>query len=506
MHTLELNSPAGDWDSLQAAVYNGANSVYLGVQFFNARRLAKNFKLEELRDIVTFAHLHQVKIYLTMNTLVRNEELTLWFKTLQQAYLAGIDAVIIQEISLAPLIKKIFPKLRIHASTQASLTNYHGINLFQELDLVVLARELIEDEIRIIRKHTKTQLEVFVHGHLCISYSGQCLISSLIGKRSGNRGICASSCRKPYNNEGYLISAKDLLLANNIDRIYHLGINAVKIEGRMKSPEYVGITTKTYRQQIDAAAQHKFRPLTIEQTDNIKIEFNRDFTSGFFAGNKTIVGIDMPMNRGVPLGIIRTGELQLIQNLSQFDGVGYWHPRQKGKFSGGFAKKILLAGREVHFAPKGSYVILPSPHFVNGARVFLTSRNHGQAVLASSDSSPDSQFEVQIIAKAGQPLQFKSAFGSASSEIALQQAKNQQLTLEQLQTELGKSSRLGIPWQISSYELKEVFLPKRFLHKAREQLEEFVRQKYLAERQALPLVLPVIPLATLPPPSRLIAT
>src|SRR3989344_1204486 len=183
MHQLELNSPAGDWDCLKAAIYNGASSVYLGIKFFNARRLAKNFSLQELKDAVFFAHLHEVKIYLTLNILVRNEELPLWFKTLEEAYLAGIDAVIIQEISLAPMIKQAFPGLRIHASTQASLMNYQAINQFPDLDLVVLARELTYTEIKSIREHTNKELEVFVHGHLCISYSGQCLISSLIGKR-----------------------------------------------------------------------------------------------------------------------------------------------------------------------------------------------------------------------------------------------------------------------------------------------------------------------------------
>ncbi|MEK6809858.1 MAG: peptidase U32 family protein, partial [Nanoarchaeota archaeon] len=227
MHKLKLNSPVGDWDCLKAAVYNGANSVYLGIKFFNARRLAKNFSLEELKDAVFFAHLHGVKVNLTFNTLVRNEELSMWFKTLEQAYLAGIDAVIIQEIFLASLIKRSFPGLKVHASTQASLMNYRGIAQFHDVDLVVLARELNQAEIKIIREHTDKELEVFVHGHQCISYSGQCLISSLIGKRSGNRGICASSCRKSYNKEGYLISAKDLMLANSIDKIYQLGIDAV---------------------------------------------------------------------------------------------------------------------------------------------------------------------------------------------------------------------------------------------------------------------------------------
>ncbi len=477
-HQLELNSPVGDWDCLKAAVYNGANSVYLGIKFFNARRLAKNFSLEELKDVVFFAHLHGVKVYLTMNTLVRNEELPMWLKTLEQAYLAGIDAIILQEIFLAPLIKKSFPGLRIHASTQASLMNYRGIKQFPELDLVVLARELNQAEIKNIRVHTKKELEVFVHGHLCISYSGQCLISSLIGKRSGNRGVCASSCRKNYNNDGYLISAKDLMLANSIDRIYQLGINAVKIEGRMKSPEYVATTTKTYRQQIDAATKRHFKPITTQQIDNLKMGFNRDFTSGFFENNSSIVGKEMPMNRGIYLGTVYQGMILLEHDLDLLDGVGFWHPRFEGKLKGGIAYKIIRDGEEVTHARQGDWVKIPSPYFFNTAQVYLTSRNAGKNILEEQKLN----LPLKIIAKLDQPLTLEYGEIIAQSPIALQAAEKHALTEEQLKSELQKSLRLGISWEIKELELENVFLPKRFLHQALEALEQQLRDKVVPPR------------------------
>ena len=478
MHKLELNSPVGDWDCLKAAVYNGANSVYLGIKFFNARRLAKNFSLEELKDAVFFAHLHSVKVYLTMNTLVRNEELPMWFKTLEQAYLAGIDAIILQEVFLAPLIKKSFPGLRIHASTQASLMNYRGIKQFPELDLVVLARELNQEEIANIRKHTKKELEVFVHCHLCISYSGQCLISSLIGKRSGNRGVCASSCRKTYNKDGYLISAKDLMLANSIDKIYKLGINAVKIEGRMKSQEYVATTTKTYRQQIDAAVKNNFKPISAQQIDNLKMGFNRDFTSGFFENNQSIVGKEMPMNRGIYLGDVYKGLVELKHDLDLMDGIGFWHPHFEGKLKGGVAYKILHEGIEVKHAKKGDKVKIPSPFFFNSAQVYLTSKNEGENILQEKFMS----LPLKVIAKVGQPFIFEYGEIVAQSPIALQAAEKHALTEEQLKSELQKSNKFGIQWEVKELELENVFLPKRFLHQTLQELEHKMREKVVPTR------------------------
>lgn len=488
MQKLELNSPAGDWDCLKAAVYNGANAVYLGIQFFNARRLASNFSLEELKDAVFFAHLHSVKVYLTLNTLVRNEELPMWFETLEKAYLAGIDAVILQELFLAPLIKKSFPGLRVHASTQASLMNYHGVNQFPEVDLVVLARELNLAEIKIIREHTDKELEVFVHGHLCISYSGQCLISSLIGKRSGNRGVCASSCRKNYNNEGYLISAKDLMLANSIDKIYRLGINAVKIEGRMKSPEYVAATAKTYRQQIDTAIKNNFKPISAQQFDNLKMGFNRDFTAGFFEDNKSIVGTEMPMNRGIFLGTIDYGMLELQHDLDLLDGIGFWHPSGEGKLKGGIAYKILREGVEVKHARKGDRVKIPSPHFRNFSQVYLTSRNGGRDILQEQLL----QLPLKITAKVDQPLTLEYDDIVAQSPIALQPAEKHALTEEQIQSELQKSSRFGIKWDIKSLELENVFLPKRFLHQTREELERKLHEKVIHPRTSHFTGVPVV--------------
>ncbi len=481
--SLALHAPAGDIDSVKAAVYNGADAVYLGVTFFNARRLAKNFTFEQLKEIIFFCHVHKVKVYLTMNTLVRNDELPLWFKTLEQAYLLGINAVIIQEVFFTPFIKKYFPELRVHASTQASFMNYHGINQFKHFDSVILARELTHEQIKNIRAHTSIELEVFVHGHVCISYSGQCLISSLIGKRSGNRGICASSCRKNYNNQGYLISAKDLFLANSVDKIYNLGINAVKIEGRMKSADYVGVATRTYRKQIDALYTRTFKPLSQEALNKLKLGFNRDFTTGFFGGNVSIVGKEMPMNRGIYLGTVYHGELRLEHELEAGDGISFWHYQNKGKLTGCIVKKIFPEGREtkeISYAKKGMMVSLPTAEFINGAQVFLTAKK----MLQNSEVSDSLiSFPVIIQGNAGKPLIFKSDDLEVFSEIPLVNAKNRQLEKEDILKELEKSNRLGISWKIRDFIIQDnLFLPKSVLRKIREALEEKVREKFVQKR------------------------
>ncbi|MBI5390363.1 U32 family peptidase [Candidatus Woesearchaeota archaeon] len=474
-HKLELNAPAGDMDCLKAAIANGADSVYLGMRLFNARRLTKNFTRDELTEAVIFAHLHGVKIYLTMNTLVRNDELQRWFTSLEEAYLAGIDAVIIQEVFLAPYIRASFPGLRIHASTQASIMNARAANLFA-IDLVVLARELTQGEIKRIRHSTTKELEVFVHGHLCISYSGQCLISSLIGKRSGNRGICASSCRKRYNDQGYLISPKDLMLGNQIDKIYDLGINAVKIEGRMKTKEYVGITTQTYRKQIDTV--HHLRPLSRQDIDLLRMGFNRDFTNGFLGGEQSIVGKEMPMNRGIALGTVNNGEMRLEHDLSRGDGISFWNKGAR-KLEGFTLHRMMVGGLEVEKARTGETISIPSRHFQEGAQVFLTSK-----ALHSAEPKPKI-LNINVLGKKDQPLVISWDHGRVASEVPLQEAKTDALDQQQVELKLSHSARWGVQWQISAWSVDSgLFLPHSMIVKMRKALEEQLKNTVIPSRKA----------------------
>src|SRR3989338_6199247 len=359
MNKLQLLSPAGSFDALKAAIHNGADAVYLGSKLFNARRLANNFTGDELKQAVQYAHLHNVKIYLTLNTLIKNHEIIALLNQISLAAQLGINALIMQDLTFAPLIKQHFPKLEIHASTQSTIMNSPSINYWKPyVDTFVLARELTKQEVKTIYEKTNANLEVFIHGHLCISYSGQCLISSLIGKRSGNRGLCASSCRKPYNGPNYLLSAKDLCMIENIQDVIASGAKTVKIEGRMKPAEYVGTTTKLYRKQIDNYYNNTPRAISQDTINQLRMAFNREFTPGYFNNEIKIVEQTYSSKRGIFLGTINNGQLTLEHDIELYDGIGIIN---HGKRTGDYIQKIIHNFQEVPSAKKGGTVKLIIP-------------------------------------------------------------------------------------------------------------------------------------------------
>ena len=262
MKKPELLSPVGDFECLKAAVQNGADSVYFGGGNFNARARATNFSGESLKEAIKYAKLRNVKTNLTLNTLIKNEEFEDAVKLAIEAYNYGIDAIIIQDLGLSKYILKYYPEIVLHASTQMTVHNLAGVKQLEEAGFsrVVLSRELDINEIKNIKENTNTELEVFIHGALCISYSGQCLLSSIVGGRSGNRGLCAQPCRLPYElldskdnkiDSGYLLSPRDLCGLEFLPELIKAGIDCFKIEGRLKSPEYVRTVTRIYRKYID---------------------------------------------------------------------------------------------------------------------------------------------------------------------------------------------------------------------------------------------------------------
>ena len=280
----ELLAPAGKPAALRAAVLNGADAVYIGEKSFSARKNAENFTKDEIRAAAEFCHIRGVKLHLALNTLVHDGELKAFEKTVCECVQCGIDAFIVQDLGAARLIREICPQIALHASTQLTAANACDVIKLQEAGFsrIVLSRELSYDEIYAIRRQTDAELEVFVHGALCISFSGKCLMSSFIGGRSGNRGECAQPCRKKYfsgGKEGYFLSPKDLCLADEIERIKQCGIDSLKIEGRMKSAEYVASAVRTYRKYLDNPA-----PLKEEDKASLTKIFMRgsDFTKGYF--------------------------------------------------------------------------------------------------------------------------------------------------------------------------------------------------------------------------------
>lgn len=339
MKNYELLAPVGDFECLKAAVQNGANAVYLGASSFSARAKATNFAGDELKEAIKYAKLRNVSVHLALNTLIKNDEFNEAIELAVNAYNAGVDAIIIQDLGLASYLRKNYPEIPLHGSTQMTVHNLEGVKQLEKLGFtrVVLSRELSIDEIKYIRENTNIELEVFIHGALCISYSGQCLLSSMIGGRSGNRGLCAQPCRLPYElieentektlslDKGYLMSPRDNFGMEYLPELIKMGIDSFKIEGRMKTPTYVGVVTKHYRKYMDLVLNNinldtpvlkemirkdleiKNPETSLTDKEEITQVFNRGgFSTGHFkpTPNKELIFKDKPNNMGIYVGTI----------------------------------------------------------------------------------------------------------------------------------------------------------------------------------------------------------
>ncbi len=346
LHVPELLSPAGSLDAVRAAVANGANAVYLGASMYNARDEGAQLTLDELAQACAIAHARGVRIYLTFNVLIKPDELADALFYLGECVDCGIDAAIVQDLGVVRLIQRVYPELEIHGSTQMTVHDAAGARVMAQLGIerVVLARENTLDDLRAIRAAVPTLgLESFVHGALCIAYSGQCFMSGMISERSANRGSCAQSCRKDYVlidnasqqelDRGFLISAKDLAAYQHLDAIARAGIGCLKVEGRKKKPEYVATVTRAYREWLDRLADGDATPPAPAEVEPLVQIFSRGFTGGMFAGR---VGRDyitraQPDNRGLPLGIVIGVDgsnvvVDVSRAINVGDGIGFEPP------------------------------------------------------------------------------------------------------------------------------------------------------------------------------------
>ena len=324
MTKVELLAPVGDWNCLKAAVQNGADAVYFGVEQFNARMYAANFNVEDMKQVIDYCKLRNVKTNLTLNTLLENCEFDNAVDLAKEAYKAGVDAIIVQDLGLAKYLIDNIPGLPIHASTQMTVHNLQGVLKLEKLgfDRVVLSRELSCEEIEYICKNCKVEIETFIHGALCICYSGQCLFSSVVGGRSGNRGKCAGPCRLPYElisenaetherksiDKGYLLSTKDLCGIAYLPRLIQAGVKCFKIEGRMKSPEYVATVTRIYRKYIDMVLNNDNFIIDEKDINDLMQVFNRGgFSDGHLDSkhNRNLIFPEKPSNMGIYLGTIK---------------------------------------------------------------------------------------------------------------------------------------------------------------------------------------------------------
>ena len=527
-HTVpELLAPAGSLEAVRAAVANGADAVYLGASKFNARDEGAQLTLEELGEACRIAHGRGRRIYMTLNVLIKPGELVDALEFLGQAVDLGIDAVIVQDIGLVRLIQQVCPELEIHGSTQMTVHDEAGAKVMRELGVerVVLARENTLDDIRAIRAAVPSLgLETFIHGALCISYSGQCYMSGMISERSANRGSCAQSCRKDYVltdatsraelDRGYLISAKDLGAYDHLAAIADAGIVCLKVEGRKKRPEYVATVTKSYREFLDRVEKGDTTPPSDADVQPLVQIYSRGFTGGMYGGRegRGYVTRTQPDNRGTTLGTVigftsseRAGGELIIEVSSPIevgDGLGFEAPDAVGGPTVGFS---VTGVRTISANGRNRQAIQTRTSVPAGWRVVRTSEaklleraRASYAALSSEIRQRKARLDVRLFGGPGTPL--KAVFTSdgesvtVRSEVTLSVADKRPLDVASLREHFG---RLGeTPFVLGSLDVTALsaglFLPvseqNHVRQEAVEQLmlrRDWAREAKLAERRSV---------------------
>ena len=517
---VELLAPAGSREALVAAVENGANAIYLAGNAFGARAYASNFDREALREAIHFAHLRKVAIHVTVNTIVADEEMGPLRDYLRFLYEAGADAVLVQDLGVARVAHETVPDLPLHASTQMSVSSLEGVRALAELGFtrVVLARELSLKEIRHICAHAPVEIETFMHGALCVCYSGQCLMSSMIGGRSGNRGRCAQPCRLPYtlvDEKGqdvlgdkagsYLLSPRDLSTIDVIPDLIEAGVSSLKIEGRMKRPEYVATVVRTYREAIDTYYAGKGYAVTQEERDDLAQIFNRDFTTAYLEGRpgKAMMSDRRPNNRGLLIGRVtaydwdaRIVTVKLSGRLGLGDQVDFW-VKVGGRVTATISALTDAKGRAVEEGQAGDTVSFAIPSAVRDHdRVFKVydARLMERAKETYASGAPVRRIPVEIAVRAaiGEPLTVtlcdaEGHRGEGRTDFIGEPARKRPLSEETIRKQV---SRLGT----SVYEMKslhcdiagEVMVPMSEINEARRKAVEALDALRLKEIEARP--------------------
>ncbi|RYD36027.1 MAG: U32 family peptidase [Verrucomicrobiaceae bacterium] len=477
--TPELLSPAGNWDCARAAVAAGADAIFFGLPKFNARLRADNFIEQDLEELMDFLHRHGVRGFVTMNTLIFPSELKAAEQQLRRIAAAGVDALIIQDLGLAKLARTVAPNVELHASTQMTITSPEGLAFVETLfpmERAVLARELSIKEIErfqahnIEHLHLKTPLEVFCHGALCVAYSGQCLTSESLGQRSANRGECAQACRMPYELivDGekqemgavrYLLSPQDLAAIDLVPDLVRAGVKSFKIEGRLKSPEYVSAVTRVYRKALDAAMAEQESPVTDNDRYELEMTFSRGLSTGWFQGTNHpyLTHGKFGKKRGPLLGTIidcapgwvRLGDLTGVP-FAAGDGVVFDADENRDLEQGARIWRVEGDRLVFHLTYSGINFDRIKP----GHTIYKTSDPKLESELRRfwQNTRPvekKSRVDLVVSGKPGDPLVIRSGAFSVTSEVALQEAAKHPLGLEKLVEQLG---RLGD----SSFELGSV--------------------------------------------------
>ncbi len=503
----ELLVPVGNIECLKMAIMNGADAVYLGGMRFGARAYAGNFNDEEMVNAIEYVHLYGKKIYVTVNTLIYESELESALAYVGFLYEHGVDAIIMQDIGLMVASLKRYPSLIVHASTQVHTTNEKAVKFLESIGVsrVVFARELSLDEIESI--DTTLEKEAFIHGAICISYSGQCLFSSCVMNRSGNRGMCAQMCRLPYQlledekrieTKGkYLLSPKELNTTSLFKRIMDSSILSLKIEGRMKSPEYVACVTRLYRDLMDK--YYAGAPVTPDEVllKDLTLIFNRKFTKGFIGNveNHDFMNNELPNHVGIPLGVVKSVDNEFIsifleEDLTQEDGIRFMSSQVGCIVNYLYDEK----GKLIHHASKGEVVsIKKRDHVLVGEKVHLTSSNE---VIKKYKGVKELKIpiEMQVTLRINKDALMTLFDGKNKISISygnVLEAKNRPMTKEQIEKQV---SRLGnTPFVISKLTIhmeENIFISIKELNELRRQaiflLEE--KRKHRNRHTILPFV------------------
>ena len=497
----ELLAPAGDWDCARAAVENGADAIYFGLDRFNARMRADNFTEADLPRLMRFLHSRGVKGYITFNTLVFANEMAEAENYLRTIIAAGVDAAIVQDVGICRLIRRLSPDFPIHASTQMTISSAAGVEFARDLgcSLVVLARECSLKEIEKIHAATPLPLEVFVHGALCVAYSGQCLTSEVLGGRSANRGECAQACRMPYElvsdgqliplgDRRYLLSPQDLAGLDLLPDLARAGVASLKIEGRLKSPEYVANITQVYRRALDKLANAAPSPPPTADRYAIEMAFSRGLFTGWFGGvnNQKLVHARFGKKRGVFLGEVARVDrdrvaISLHGPLKPGDGVVFDCGRPDEDEQGGRVYEVASQSKLASLAFGRGDIDFSRVHV--GDKLWKTSDPELDRNLRRSFSGETPNYRrplsIEVRGRAGSPLTLiaRDEFGAAAqldSSVPLVAAQNQPLTTDRLREQLGRlggaSFRLG---DFQNLLEGDVMLPVSELNRLR---REFVAQ------------------------------
>ncbi len=487
---MNIVAPAGNMERFYAAVKAGADEIYMGIKGFGARRNAENFTLSEYMEAMDYAHERGSKVFLTLNTVMRDKEIEALYENLKALYERGLDAVIVQDLGLFRFIKDNFPDIDIHGSTQMTVSNHVEADYLKKIGFsrVVLARELSFEEIRSVKENTDIELEIFVSGALCISYSGNCYLSSFIGGRSGNRGLCAQPCRKEYEtsqgDRGYFLSPKDQLMGEEeIKKLKDIGVESIKLEGRMKSPQYVFETVAYYKSLMDGVYLK-------ERTSDL---FNRGYSMGYFYGDReNIINSRYSSDFGKCIGSIEGKEIKISEDLILGDGISYVSGEYE-KLGGEYVSRIRIKGKSENQKSADTGDTLIFEKIPKGAKYVYKNYSKGLNDKISRDIKQNRKsigvsgiFSGKVGERASLELICKNNRGEKisvvkHSENPLEKASKKAMTPGEIEAKIGETGETT--FRIEDLKVKfdgEAFMPMSLIKGLRRDAAEELREKLVS--------------------------